>query len=134
MDLFKMSNVCWKYLQMFVETRKSDPKVRGIFETCQTYMIELQKTVKTILIPLKPTQKRRSCDVFRDIKKCFLQLLDLHRTYLKGSYIRFSLDKKWRISSVNVWSNPQKTVDTVTFIEKTLYGKLQVLCSVCKLI
>ena len=59
---------------MFVETRKSDPKVRGIFETCQTYMIELQKTVKTILIPLKPTQKRRSCDVFRDIKKCFLQL------------------------------------------------------------
>lgn len=74
MDLFKMSNVCWKYLQMFVETRKSDPKVRGIFETCQTYMIELQKTVKTILIPLKPTQNRRSCDVFRDIKKCFLQL------------------------------------------------------------
>lgn len=59
---------------MFVETRKSDPKVRGIFETCQTYMIELQKTVKTILIPLKPTQNRRSCDVFRDIKKCFLKL------------------------------------------------------------
>lgn len=61
---------------MFVETRKSDPKVRRIFETCQTYMIELQKTVKTILIPLKPTQKRRSCDVFRDIKKCFLQLFE----------------------------------------------------------